>query len=203
VQEKLVTRLWTPWRTVEFFNFMSWIRAHNSAPGATPVRIIPAVSDRPRGLAEHTLAWRSRTAAKIVYCGGMGHIAGGDIASSPPTPHPRPAPADSASMRGSLGEAYVSVGLTCNHAIEQAPMPPPPANFAESAFSTTEPRYVTLRDAAAGAAREWLDRPTRTRIIGPRYDPDHNADYYLACSSLTDCFDVIVHVPATRPTQPI
>ena len=106
-------------------------------------------------------------------------------------------------MRRSLGDTYVSIGLTCNHAIEQAPMPPPPTNFAESAFSTTEPGYVTLRHAADGTARRWLDRPTRTRIIGPRYDPDHDADHYLACSSIADCFDVVIHVPAIRPSRPI
>jgi erythromycin esterase len=200
---ELVARLWSPWQTLEFFDLMSWIRAHNAARGATPVRIIAAVSDRPYGLAEHTLAWRSRTGAKTVYWGGMAHTAAGDIAASPPTPHPRPAPADGASMRRSLGDAYVSIGLTCNHAIEQAPMPPPPANFAESVFPTTEPCYVTLRHAAAGAARGWLHRPTRTRIIGPRYDPDHDADYYLACSSIADCFDVMIHVPAITPTRPI
>lgn len=199
----LVARLWSPWRTVEFFDFVSWIRAHNAAPGATPVRIVPAVSDRRDGLAEHTLAWRSRTGAKIVYWGGMAHIAAGDIASSPPGPHRRLAPADGAAMRNSLGDAYVSIGLTCSHAIEQAPLPPPPGDFAESAFTTTEPCYVTVRDAAAGAARGWLDRPARTRIIGPRYDPNHDADHYLACSSIADCFDAVIHVPAIRPTRPI
>jgi erythromycin esterase len=76
---EVVPRRWSPWRTVEFFELVSWIRTHNAPPDATPVRIIAAVSDRLFGLAEHTSAWRSGRQDRLR--GGMAHTAADVIAT--------------------------------------------------------------------------------------------------------------------------
>lgn len=37
-------------------------------------------------------------------------------------------------------------------------------------------------------------------MIGPRYDPAHNADYRVeADAPLADCVDALVHVPVITP----
>ncbi|MGI8309881.1 hypothetical protein [Saccharopolyspora hattusasensis] len=53
---------------------------------------------------------------------------------------------------------------------------------------------LDLRADVPEDVRAWLDAPTRTRLIGPYYDPDDDATYNLSGGSLAEWLVLVVHV---------
>ncbi|MEU4979647.1 hypothetical protein [Streptomyces sp. NPDC021969] len=51
--------------------------------------------------------------------------------------------------------------------------------------------------------RRLLDVPTRTRLIGPFYDPRDDASYHMSGGSLASWFDVVVHTQEVTPSRPL
>ncbi|MFG3105149.1 erythromycin esterase family protein [Streptomyces tendae] len=51
--------------------------------------------------------------------------------------------------------------------------------------------------------RRLLDAPTRTRLIGPFYDPSDDAAHHMSGGSLASWFDVVVHTQEVTPSRPL
>ncbi|RII08644.1 Erythromycin esterase [Streptomyces sp. YIM 130001] len=198
------------WQTEEILDTVRWMRAFNRGRPDDPVRfagahptlqgpsaIEPAgLADIERTLAESTIRWQERTADKIVYWGGIAHTAVGDPRTvSPPVPPLTHRNAGSY-LREHFGDAFVSIGQTFHHGMAPDQILPPPPEFADSVLGDTnlDTYLLDLRAHAPEPVRTWLDTPTRTRMIGPHYDPAHNAAYYMSGGSLTDWFDAVLHV---------
>lgn len=51
--------------------------------------------------------------------------------------------------------------------------------------------------------RRRLNAPTRTRLIGPFYDPLDDAAHHMSGGSLASWFDVVVHMQEVTPSRPL
>ncbi|MEV5541754.1 erythromycin esterase family protein [Saccharopolyspora shandongensis] len=186
-------------RTEEVLDAVRWIRSRNERHPGDQVRFALADPDvEPgqelagieRGLAENTIRWHERTGHKIVYWGGLAHLVNGAARTvSPGALTHRNA---GSYLRERFGAGYVPVGLTFHEGHE---VPASPADFAEAVLAAGPAAYVLDLHADAPAdVRAWLDAPTRTRLIGPDYDPADDASYHLSGGSLAEWLDLVVHV---------
>ncbi|MFE6775389.1 erythromycin esterase family protein [Streptomyces sp. NPDC057702] len=159
-----------------------------------------------RELAAHTIRWHEHTGDRIVYWGGLAHTAVGDPRSVSPASPPQIHRNAGGYLREHFGAGYVSLGLTFHHGRAPYPIPTPPAEFAEATLGTAGPDAYLLDLRAPDApapVRAWLATPTRTRLVGPFYDPQHDADHHLSGGSLTDWFDAVVHLREITPGHPL
>ncbi|GAA2253955.1 hypothetical protein GCM10010232_48580 [Streptomyces amakusaensis] len=62
---------------------------------------------------------------------------------------------------------------------------------------------LDLRAEAPAPVRAWPDAPTRTRLVGPDYDPAADADHRLSGGSLGDWFDAVLHTRRVTPVRPL
>ncbi|MFD9869364.1 erythromycin esterase family protein [Streptomyces niveus] len=207
------------WRTGEILDVVRWMRSFNVRHPDDPVRFAGVVDSRRRDqeqghrldslagievtLAENTIRWHEHTGDKIVYWGGIAHTVNGDprtvSPSSPPLTHRNAG----SYLREHFGAGYVSIGLTFHHGMAPYPVPAPPAEFADAVLGGTglDAYLLDLRADGPTSVRTWLDSPTRTRLIGPDYDPDDNAAHHLSGGSLADWFDAIVHTQEVTPVR--
>lgn len=210
---QLLSDAWTPWQTEEMLDVIGWMRSYNEQHGTDPVRFVGVDEDHPRleeverRLASNTISWHENTGHKIVYWGGMGHIARGDprTASAPPLPLMVDRNAGS-HLHEHFGDRYVPVGFTFDHGSVPFDVPPPSPRFAEASFSRVgvDQFLLDLRaPSQPDAVRAWLNGRATTRLIGPHYDVDHDADYHLSGSSLAGWFDAVIHVQQVTPTHPL
>ncbi|MCI2424149.1 erythromycin esterase family protein [Saccharopolyspora sp. K220] len=189
-------------RTEEVLDAVEWIRAHNEQHPADQVRLAHAdeavvpgrdLADIERGLATNTIRWHERTGHKIVYWGGLAHTVNG--AARTISPGVVASRNGGSYLREHFGAGYVSIGLTFHSGSPLHEVPAPPADFAEAVLATGPDAYVLDLHADAPAdVRAWLEAPTRTRLIGPHYDPANDADHNLSGASLRDWFDLVVHI---------
>ncbi len=219
------------WRTEEILGLVHWMRAYNARHPEDPVRFArtPPVTTAEglagieRGLAEGIVQWEERSGDRIVHWGGFAHTAVGHprtVAPTPPDSPPLTHRNAGSFLRERFGEGYVSVGLTFHHGHllglpHSAPTPPPygaptpPPEFAETVLGGAGPGayLLDLRDGAGAAApepvRTWLDSPTRTRLVGPAYDPADDAAHHLSGGALTDWFDALAHVREVTAARPL
>ncbi|MEV0699108.1 erythromycin esterase family protein [Saccharopolyspora sp. NPDC050389] len=189
-------------RTEEILDAVRWIRSRNERHPDDQVRLALAdetvgpgqdLADIERGLAENTIRWHERTRHKIVYWGGLAHLVNGAARTvSPGALSHRNA---GSYLRERFGAGYVPVALTFRDGSPWYEVPAPPVDFAETVLAAGPDAYVLDLHADAPAdVRAWLDAPTRTRLIGPHYDPADDASYNLSGGSLAEWLDLVVHV---------
>ncbi|MFD3523885.1 erythromycin esterase family protein [Streptomyces sp. NPDC058653] len=204
------------WGTEEILGLVRWMRSYNRQHPDDPVRFAGTdlaprgrsprfddLADVERRLAEDTIRWHEGTADRIVYWGGLAHTANGDPRTVSPSPTPQTHRNAGGRLREHFGAGYVSLGLTFHHGRAPYPVPAPPAEFADAVLGGAgiDAYLLDLRADAPTAVRSWLDRPTRTRLIGPHYDPEDNASYHLSGGSLADWFDAVVHTRKVTPAR--
>jgi erythromycin esterase len=170
------------------------------------------VAARDQQMAENLSWWRDRTGAKIAYWAANVHTANGArlAISFPPFP-PSQGHSAGAYLRGRYGHGYVSLGVTCHHGTVNVgwspprphPVPAPPPQFAESTLDAGgQPSFILdLHTPAPDEVRAWLDSPATLRAIGPSYDPDKDADYYMSGGSLGEWFDAVIQLREVSPTR--
>jgi erythromycin esterase len=203
------------WQTEEILDVIRWMRSHNERHPADQVRFA-GVPDHPRQatsqlevieqrLAEDTIWWHEHTGDKIVYWGGIAHtVNGAPRTVSPSFPSITHHNAGSL-LRDRFGPGYLSIGLTFDHGSLPYPVPAPPVDFAEAPLDVAglDTFLLDLRAESQPPVQTWLNAPTRTRMIGPFYDPEDDAAYHLSGGSLTDWFDIIAHYQQVTPVHPI
>ncbi|MGP4021284.1 erythromycin esterase family protein [Saccharopolyspora sp. 5N708] len=196
-------------RTEEVLGAVEWIRGYDEQHPDDPVRLVLAdeavvpgqdLADIERGLAENTIRWQERTGHKIVYWGGLAHTVNGAARSI--SPGALTSRNGGSYLREHFGAGYLPIGLTFHSGSPLREVPAPPADFVEAVLATGPDAYVLDLHADAPAdVRAWLETPTRTRLIGPHYDPAHDADYNISGGSLRDWLDLVVHVRDVTPVR--
>jgi erythromycin esterase len=204
------------WQTEETLDVIRWMRSYNRRHPNDPVRFAGA-ADRPHrqtvqleglagielGLAEDTIRWHEHTADKILYWGGLAHTVNGTprtvSPSSPPLTHRNAG----SYLREHFGAGYVSIGLTFHHGMAPYPISAPPAEFADALLGSAglDAYLLDLHDDGPPPVQAWLGTPTKTRMIGPTYDPNDNAAYHLSGGSLATWFDAIFHSQEVTPVR--
>ncbi|MEV5754041.1 erythromycin esterase family protein [Actinoallomurus sp. NPDC052308] len=206
------------WRTEEILDAVRWMRSYNRRHPDDPVRFAEApdrtaqdvtpldgLAGLERTLAEGVAWWRERTGDKIVYWGGTAHTAVGDprtiSQAAPPQTHRNMG----GHLRERMGQDYRSIGLTVGHGSIGVPLPRPSAQFVDSVLSEAvsgRAGYVLdLREPQPEPVHRRLDAATKTRLIGPFYDPADDAAYFMAGGSLRTWFDVVIHTEEVTPAR--
>ncbi|MFC9971876.1 erythromycin esterase family protein [Spirillospora sp. NPDC127200] len=165
-----------------------------------------------RGFAANLLWWHRTVTPKILFWSATTHAANGPerTVRFPPTRHP-PGPQRNAGsiLREALGDAYASIALTFHDGELNTYRDGPPFRVVPAAPELVEATLGTdaylldLRAPAPAAVTAWLNRPARTRVIGPRYDPADDGGHHMSGGSPADWFDVIAHWPHVTPTRRI
>ncbi|OEV10306.1 erythromycin esterase family protein [Streptomyces nanshensis] len=205
---ELLARCRPFWRTEEILDVVTWMRAYNERHPADPVRFaespVPepeftgpeSLPDIERHLAESTAWWHEHTGDRIVYWGGLAHM-GVDA-------HRHNA---GSRLRERLGSAYAAIGLTFHRGTALHRYPEPPADFAESVLGAGDLDAFTLDlrtgNAPDPAVRAWLAGPVRTRLIGPVYDPAHDAAHHMTADALTDLLNGVIHIREVTNARPL
>ncbi|MFE4538682.1 erythromycin esterase family protein [Streptomyces scopuliridis] len=193
-----------------------WMRSFNRRHPDDPVRFAGVVGSRERqgfrldglagievSLAEDTIRWHEHTGDEIVYWGGLAHTANGNPRTVSPSSPPMTHRNAGSYLREHFGAGYVPIGLTFHHGMAPYPVPAPPTEFADAILGATglDAYLLDLHADSPPSVRTWLDTPTRTRLIGPHYDPDDNAAYHISGGSLADWFDAILHTQEVTPVR--
>lgn len=207
----LLADAWRPWRSEEMLDLLRWMRSHNERHPEDPVRLAgidsdagQALADAERGMAENIIQWHGQTAAKIVYWGGMAHTADGNTRTVSSWASPPETQRNAGSyLRERFGPGYVSIGLTFDHGAVFYPVPPPSPAFVDAALGSTDLEAYALDLCAPQTepVRAWLNSPVTTRLIGPRYDPEHDAAHHMTGGSLAEWFDIIIHTQEATPIR--
>jgi erythromycin esterase len=193
----ILAAAWAPWRTEEFADLVRWVRSYDVDHPGDPVGFVGVDGDEPGTLGRNTVAAHAEAGHPVVYWGGMAHVA-----VHGPTGAATGGASDGWTMRERLGPRYLAVGVTCHRGVGAEVLPPPPEGFAESPLGDVgiERFALDLRTEPAGeAVRSWLTAPATTRVVGPRYEPDHDADFAMTGKPLRGWFDVLVHVRDVTP----
>ncbi|WP_159327668.1 erythromycin esterase family protein [Streptomyces tendae] len=208
------------WQTAEILGLVHWMRSYNERHPGDPVRFARFPAERVRhatrldGLAEleRTLAdgvnwWQQLTGDKVVYWGGMAHTAVGAPRTVSPSEPLESHQNMGGYLRERLGLDYRSVGLTMAHGSIGQPLPVPRPDFVDSllhAAAGNRAGYVlNLGTSQPQPIRRVLEAPTRTRLIGPFYDPRDDAAHHMSGGSLASWFDVVVHTQEVTPSRPL
>ncbi|MEU2022647.1 erythromycin esterase family protein [Streptomyces sp. NPDC016469] len=204
------------WRTGEILELVQWMRSYNERHPDDPVRLAqpPAgqansLAEAERALADGAAWWQRHTGDKVVYWGGMAHTAVGTprtvsvSRSEPPQTHRNMG----GYLRERLGPGFRSIGLTLAHGSIGRPLPTPGPDFVDSVLGAAAGnRAAYLLDPglpSSGAVRRFLDTPTRTRLIGPSYDPRQDEAHHMSGGSLATWFDAVIHTQEVTSSRPL
>lgn len=208
----------TFWQLEEVADLVEWMREHHrqhpddAIRFARDLRRIPDSAPGPqdlaaieRDLADNITWWLEESTTKIVYWGGIAHTAVGDPRAVSPAPEPIEHRNAGAYLRERLGPDYVSIGLTFHHGLAPFEIPPPPEGFADHVLGEVamDAYLLDLRQKCPPSVESWLRSPTRTRLIGPAFDPGDNESFHMSGGSLKDWFDILIHVNEISPAQPL
>jgi erythromycin esterase len=145
-------------------------------------------------------AYQRRTRTRVAYWDGIAHTA-----ASPSVlglePERGPWPTTGSVLRQHHGQRYVSVAIGFHHGdlgIAVAPDPAPDLIDARLARPGQPSRWLDLR---SDDMRRLWGGPAKARVISGIYDPSRDSDEYMAVASLTDAFDVLVHLHEITPTR--
>ncbi|WP_405678173.1 erythromycin esterase family protein [Streptomyces sp. NBC_01511] len=202
------------WQTEEILDVVRWMRSYNRRHQDDPVRFVEDLG-RPRtpglrmdslagieqGLAESTIRWQEETGDKIVYWGGLAHTAVSSSRNTYSTPSPHGHRNAGSYLRERFGTRYVSIGLTFHHGTAPYLITSPPEDFADATLGRADldTYLLNLRTDSPASVRAWLDAPTKTRMIGPAYDPEDNDAYRISDGSLAGWFDAVIHSQVVTP----
>lgn len=208
------------WQTAEILDLVRWMRSYNKDHPGDPVRFaqfpaepvrhttrLDGLAEMERTLADGVSWWQQLTGDKVVYWGGMAHTAVGAPRAVSPSEPLESHQSMGGYLRERLGPDYRSVGLTMAHGSIGRPLPTPRPDFVDSvlhAAAENRAGYVLdLGTPRPEPIRRLLAAPTRTRLIGPFYDPRDDAAYHMSGGSLASWFDIIVHTQEVTPSRPL
>ncbi|MDP3892246.1 erythromycin esterase family protein [Nocardioides sp.] len=193
-------------RTHEALDVIRWLRSWAERHPDDPVSIVhdrgdvaapTSLVEVEEALARRDLRWYDARGQQIVHWGGTAHVIAGDPRTIPPDLTHRNA---GGIMRAELGDGYAVAALTIGSGSAPFPIPPPPSDYTEHALTgighdAALLELAALPEIAPRPAADWLDRPLRTRMIGPTYDPAEDRDARVDSGPLRGSVDALVHVP--------
>jgi erythromycin esterase len=152
-------------------------------------------------MADGVIRWQSETGQKIAYWGGTAHTAVHRPEAAPastPTWH-----TEGTYLRDHFGPDYVSIALTFDHGRALWDVAPCSSELAEAVLRevAVDAFGLDLRGQAPQTVLDWLDTPTRTRVIGPRYEAERDASHSMAGGPFRGWFDAVVHTQEVTPIR--
>ncbi|MBW7454031.1 erythromycin esterase family protein [Paenibacillus sepulcri] len=152
--------------------------------------------DLDQRIAKSVIWWHEHTGDKVVYWGGIAHTANGSLLA---TGH-----SAGSYLRGHFGSGYASIGLTFHHGSGADPIPFPSSEFAEAVLGEVglDTYLLDLHAGQPDSVQDWLNAPTKTRVIGPYYDPEKDSLFHMY-GSLANWFDIIIHTQEITPARPL
>jgi len=187
------------WRFAEILDAVHWIRARNERNPRDQVRVVHAPGspredmrqlasgeDVEQRLADTTITWRDQTGHRIVYWGGLAHTANGVLTGGNAGSY----------LRARFGSGYVSIALTFHHGSLPSRVDGPPADYIEAVLGAVdlETYLLEIYGRWSESAREWLDAPAKTRLIGPGI-------HELRGTALRNWFDFVIHSRRVTPAR--
>jgi erythromycin esterase len=187
------------WRFAEILDAIRWIRARNERNPRDQVRVAHVSESSPEAMrqparsedierytADTTIAWQEQSGHRIVYWGGLAHTAVGLATGRNAGSH----------LRARFGSGYVSIALTFHHGSLASRMDGPPADYVEAMLGAValETYLLGIHGRWPEAAREWLDAPVKTRLIGPGI-------HELRGPSLRTWVDFVIHSRCVTPAD--
>ncbi|MFJ6810565.1 erythromycin esterase family protein [Streptomyces anulatus] len=165
-----------------------------------------------RFFAENLLWWQRHTGQKVLFWSSSSHTADARtrVVSFPPAPAGASRNAGSY-LREHLGARYLSIGLTFGAGelatytgapAHRVPGPVPPLVESVLDDEAMNGYLLNLRADTPSQVADWLARTTRSRLIGPRHDPRRDTDHHMTGGSLSEWFDVLVHLRQVTPARP-
>jgi len=144
--------------------------------------------------------YQLRTGARVVYWDGISHTS-----AAPATlglaPERGPQPSVGSVLRQRYGRQYVSVAIGFHHGdLGAGAVPEPAHDLIDAELGGTDQPAVWMDLRSGGARRRW-DRPAKARVISGVYDVSRDSAEHMAVASLTDAFDVLIHVREVTPVQ--
>ncbi|RAL21983.1 erythromycin esterase family protein [Thermoflavimicrobium daqui] len=148
--------------------------------------------DLDQRFARNMILWHKHTGHKIVYWGGVAHVANNNII-------PNRGYSVGSYLRKFFGSGYSSICLTFHHGSGLNPISPPSSEFVEFVLSkaSMDTFLLDLRIEKPKSVQSWLRTPTKMRAIGPYYDPKKDPTHLKGL--LSDWFDVIIHIQEITP----
>ena len=145
-------------------------------------------------------AYQRRTRTRVAYWDGIAHTAASPVVLGL-EPERGPRPTTGSVLRQHYGQRYVSVSIGFHHGdlgIAVAPDPAPDLIDAMLARPGQPGRWLDLR---SDDMRRLWGTPAKARVVSGIYDPSRDSAEYMAVASLTDAFDVLVHLHEITSTQ--
>ncbi|MFD4025856.1 erythromycin esterase family protein [Streptomyces sp. NPDC058576] len=198
-----------------------FLGANMGADAVAAWGVIPPSPDDPhnmhaleRGFAERLAAWHTATGHRAFFWSTTSHASNGPgrAVHFPPST-PRGQRNAGSLLRDRFGSAYRPIGFTFGHGQVRAygsggvlDVPRPGGALVEHTLDAAGPPgpayLLDLRTSAPPAFAAWRDAPARIRMVGPGYDPAHDADHCMTGGSLREWFDALVHVHEVTRTEP-
>ncbi|WP_250290231.1 erythromycin esterase family protein [Streptomyces atroolivaceus] len=162
--------------------------------------------------AENAAWWYRHTGHKVLFWSSCTHASKGRTRAVAFPPDPASGSPNAGShLQDHLGSRYLSIGLTFGDGElatysdappHRVPRPAPP--LVESVLDAMGGDYLLdLRADPPCPVADWLTGTARTRVIGPRHDPDNDTAHHMTGGSLAEWFDVLVHVRHVTASRPL
>ncbi len=136
---------------------------------------------------------RSRTGRPVAYWDGIAHTSATPVTFGL-APEDGPRPSTGSVLRRRNGSAYVSVAIGFHHGdLGVVTVPEPAADLVDSRLGEVD-LPVHWLDLRSGDMRRRWGGPAKARTISGVYDPSRDAEEYVAVDSLTEAFDVLIHL---------
>ncbi|MCH5583522.1 erythromycin esterase family protein [Shimazuella sp. AN120528] len=148
--------------------------------------------DLDQRFARNMILWHKHTGHKMVYWGGIAHVANNHII-------PNRGYSVGSHLRKFFGSDYSSICLTFHHGSGSDTISPPSSEFAEAVLSKAamDIFLLDLQMEKPESVQLWFKTPTKVRAIGPYYDPKKDPTHLNGF--LSDWFDIIIHIQEITP----
>lgn len=169
--------------------------------GYLEFRLSGRVAVAERHLAANTAWAHEHFDAKVIYWGGLAHVAATAHREVPGMPGIDQSAGSR--LREHFGDGYVPIGFTFNHGTAPYRVPPVHDSFVDAHFARVDlDSYLfSLTGPAPEPVAQWLGRPSRLRVLGPRYRPEDDEAHHIAGDSLADRLAAIIHTQEVTTAQ--
>lgn len=143
--------------------------------------------------------YQRRTHRRVVFWDGIAHTAATAVTLGLAADR-GPQPTVGSVLRGRYHEQYVSVGIGFHHGDLGVVVPEPAADLIDSVLGEVDLPAHWLDLRTAESRRRW-GGPAKLRVISGVYDPSRDAVEHMAVTSLSEAFDLLIHIREASAVQ--